>query len=492
MDKGEKRNFKLLAGGSPGDAEKQYIVLFDMIDKQETYNEDKLQEHFKSLYGGQFAVAKNYLYTAILKSLSQFDDNPLNNLAAMRGQIQALIDKKLFHIADKLVRKAIREAEGLEAFHELHQLLDFQLEFYLRGQGEELEFSSMEDLTSRKTHLIHLIENLNYYRMLRVQLHAIWTGRRSMAEDEKAIKDLLDLAENDPQMQDYQLALSDSARFDFLVIQRMLALAGRPKMQADLVTAYLDELVQRRPWLKRNNALFFIKEMMHKCRIPLLAGDFELAKAEINQFEASIFKDYPKRKDSAALVLSMRLLLGFYSGDVDTAIAALEDPLNGFAAVNGKSKSVTSYMIPFFAAQNHFMRNDFRAALKWNNECLFVHQELFPLVHYRARMLNLLIHFELENHSVVDSEIASLRRYLEKNGMLGSYETSFFKGLNKLMAAGSLAEEQQICLQIEQQIQASLVENAAVDEKESAVRILNWLEARVKRQPIAALLRARH
>jgi hypothetical protein len=47
-------------------------------------------------------------------------------------------------------------------------------------------------------------------------------------------------------------------------------------------------------------------------------------------------------------------------------------------------------------------------------------------------MLNMLIHFELKNYSVVESEYHSTRRFLEKNGHYQGFEELMLRGLKAL------------------------------------------------------------
>ena len=69
LGKQEKRYFNVFASTHrEGSA---YTLLFDHINKQKTYNEKAIKEHFKShSFVKQYAVTKFMLYQLILKSMN--------------------------------------------------------------------------------------------------------------------------------------------------------------------------------------------------------------------------------------------------------------------------------------------------------------------------------------------------------------------------------------------------------------------------------------
>ena len=120
LGKGDRRNFKLFAQLQDGD--KQYIKLFDAIDKQVEYDEDRLLKQFEGeKFTNQFSVAKNYLYNYILKTLHIFRKDAKTELNALLHQVQILMSKNLFEQAQKLLRKSkgvgLAEAKQLIEAH---------------------------------------------------------------------------------------------------------------------------------------------------------------------------------------------------------------------------------------------------------------------------------------------------------------------------------------------------------------------------------------
>ncbi len=69
LTKAEKRNFKLFAGRSSKNDQKSFVSLFDVIDKVNNYDEEKIFKRSAFANKQNLTNAKRHLYSQILKSL---------------------------------------------------------------------------------------------------------------------------------------------------------------------------------------------------------------------------------------------------------------------------------------------------------------------------------------------------------------------------------------------------------------------------------------
>ena len=72
MTMSEKRYFKLFSSRHVIGDSNDYIHLFNAIDKQKVYSEDKLR---KASFVKNLSQEKNYLYRLVLKSLNAYHSN---------------------------------------------------------------------------------------------------------------------------------------------------------------------------------------------------------------------------------------------------------------------------------------------------------------------------------------------------------------------------------------------------------------------------------
>ena len=86
LSRNEKGYFKKYVSRHTLKGENNYVRLFDAIDRQKTYDEDKLLR--KESYIRQLPLLKNYLYQMILESLENFYSKSRINIYQLRCQNQ--------------------------------------------------------------------------------------------------------------------------------------------------------------------------------------------------------------------------------------------------------------------------------------------------------------------------------------------------------------------------------------------------------------------
>ena len=94
LTKSEKRFFKLSSSLQTGD--KNYLKIFDAIDKQDEYDENALKNLFKKeTFIKHFPSEKNHLYKLILKSLRAYhaDNSVSSQLKQEIKNIEILYNK---------------------------------------------------------------------------------------------------------------------------------------------------------------------------------------------------------------------------------------------------------------------------------------------------------------------------------------------------------------------------------------------------------------
>ena len=150
LRKSEKRFFRLHAGRHVK-GENNILKLFNEIEKQKEYDEEKLKKHFKGTTLSKYlAFNKHYLYKQILKSLHNFysASHAENIIREQTHYIKILFDRRLLDDCEKLVEKTILLAKKYEAFPELIRLLEWKIEVMvvrLFEGYEEKEITEIEN-----------------------------------------------------------------------------------------------------------------------------------------------------------------------------------------------------------------------------------------------------------------------------------------------------------------------------------------------------------
>jgi hypothetical protein len=153
LTKSEKRYFKLLSSRHTIGEENNYIILFDYIDKQTTYDEKALFKNFQGeAFINKFSITKKRLYDHILHALTNFH-NGHHVEAQIYGMIHSadiLFEKSLYDQA----RKTLRSAEKLAVKHQLTNAI-----VEIRKKGKKLlEKNNYFDLDNEELLAIQSID----------------------------------------------------------------------------------------------------------------------------------------------------------------------------------------------------------------------------------------------------------------------------------------------------------------------------------------------
>ena len=125
LNRNEKGYFKKFVSSRTDSSRNNYIKLFDIIDKQDVYDEAALKEKVDvKKIAKNLSVYKNYLYGSILKSLRSYHQEISVDatLHEMLRDAEILFNKSLLRDCESVIRKAISLAYKHEKFTALLDL----------------------------------------------------------------------------------------------------------------------------------------------------------------------------------------------------------------------------------------------------------------------------------------------------------------------------------------------------------------------------------
>lgn len=158
----EKRYFKVFSSHHVIAGENNYIRLFDAIEKQNEYNEQKIKTTFgKEKFVSHLPSEKHYLYNHVLESLNSFhkDRTFLTRHCNILMSIEILYQKGLFGQCKKIIKKAKAEAYSTEKFSFMMLLIRWETIIAINDEDvEKLNSSFKEEL--RVLEVIRIQSNL--------------------------------------------------------------------------------------------------------------------------------------------------------------------------------------------------------------------------------------------------------------------------------------------------------------------------------------------
>lgn len=484
LSKGEKRNFKLLAGLLAGEKDKKYIELFDVIDRQDTYDEGKVLRQTKDLYGGQLAVGKHYLFKLILKSLVYYRNNPGADLNNYLEQVKVLAEKDLYPQAHKFLRKGLQEARVIEDFSAHYTMLRMQLDMVLRAQNEKHLAQHITEIEAESADVIAKMVNLDAYKGLNNRAFLL-TQTRLVASGE-VDRAALEALQQHTLMSDIAQAHSVRARIEFHILNRKFSSLKGDLEAAIAHSEQLLDLFDENPLLKEELIRLYFAELANVCTYLLRLGRIPEAFAKMDQFR-QFRLTYPKaRVDFFQLYYVMLIAAAVHTGQPERAIDLEMEMEEEWMAVEGKIPKAHEMWLRYLLSYAHFMADKNKTALRWVNKLLAEPRSDVRIdIQANARILNLMIHYNLGNFTVVESEVVSAKRFMEKYDHLQDYEKQALRCLKALATAANGPNAKAITANWYAKFVA--FEAASTSTGTRMLDMVEWLHSMVVQRSMAAL-----
>lgn len=419
----EKRYFKVSASTHFKGDDNKYLLLFDTIDEQEIYDEQKLREKFKGeKFTKQLHVAKNYLYNTILKTLRSYtsEKNKVVELQSLIRNIEILYDKSLFGQCRKLILRAKEIATDYDRFAELYQIIDLEKSLARSSAYADVKDEELNDLYQQQKSALEKLSNINDYWRLSTKAFLIKKkfGAPRNETERKFFTKLLD----DPLLKNEKFALTYISKSIFHNIRGLYFHTLKDQKNLLKECKSMISLMESNPLLlKKDN---YISALYNLIIVQIDTEYYTEALETINKM---------RTVESTSDALNSRIFFTSYdtevnvylrSGEFKKGIGVIPEIESGLKTFRNKINQEALITLFFNLAYLYFGAGKFDKALEWVNKILNDKDiSLRRDVKGYARILNLLIHLELGNFDLIDSEIKSTKRFLENNDLYTQTET---------------------------------------------------------------------
>jgi hypothetical protein len=417
LTKSEKRFFKLHSSLQSGD--KNYVRLFDIIEKMEVYDEELIKKTFRGeKFIKHLPSEKNHLYKTILKSLRNYysETSVASSLKQEIKNIEILYNKGLFQECMKFLERAKKIAVQYEKFYYWFELIAWE-KTLLEESFENGRFGDLDSLIREEQDVLNKLQNLTAYHVLYSKINYVFrSGGYSRSEEDTQI--INEIAEH-PLIIGKNTALSHRAATICYYTQGFCSLAigntevalekylrvknildEHTHIRADLAKRYirtLSQIIHCLLDLKRfNEAYEFLQMLKH-------AGELE-------GFET---QDAQSRIHSEHVLCELKryIFLGKFAEGAHAMTPVMEEIRSSESTLH---KEIVLRMY-YYLAYLHFGSGSPNKALQWLNRVTNDNEnDLRQDVYSYARLFNLVIHYELGNSDLLEYTIKSTSRYLQK------------------------------------------------------------------------------
>ena len=186
------------------------------------------------------------------------------------------------------------------------------------------------------------------------------------------------------------------------------------------------------------------------------------------------------------------LLAYCYSGEYKKAIdEVIPATIQGIEKYDGKLSNESVLLLYYNISRVYFGAGEYKLALKYNNMVLnsnepILRQDVFTF----ARLVNLIIHYELGNYDLLEYTIKSTKRFVAKSQRNYQFESVFLKHIKKLVRAKSPDDS----IKLFAQFKADLI-HVMEDHYENAANryfdFMTWIDTKIQKKSYADVLKTK-
>ncbi len=446
MNAGEKNFFRRYAEMHSAGKDSYYMAVFSAVDrlakKFNDYDEKELKKNFSENIQKQFPVIKINLYNLILRAMNIYhhENKPENKIKELLENYSILYSKTLYSQCESILKKAKKIARDNELFNDLLFLL--RSERTLKRDSQSIgEFAkTAQEIFEEEQEIIEKLRNLSEFDNLTskamqiVRKYLLDIPRDNPALDE--IKNILD----NPLLKDEKLALTYNTKTYFYSVRASLSWKIGNFREGYLSSFKLVEFIEsdfdklrgryNQYTIALNNLLTYqtalgkyIEALLTLNKLKNMENKFKGKLSEANKFRIFILSSI----EGINLAKAM--------GNKKIGLETVEYVNNGFRKYGSKVAPYHKLLICFGISVFYFFIRDFVASLKWVSKIINLPKiDVGFDLQCAARILNLLIQYELNNIDALEHLTRSTQNFIGKREFY-RFEIliiEFFKNVIKL------------------------------------------------------------
>lgn len=480
----EKRFFKVYAGRHVIGKQNVYVRLFNAIARQKSYDEEKIIRQFKGeAFVKYFAAEKYYLYQMVLHSLDAYhsESSVEHRLAKMLHFAEILFKRSLYDQCGKILDRAEKIARTFERFPELEQVLfRRQSLIYHNPEISDRQIETyIGELFAEQDKVRKLQDNLIQYRRLSELIFAIYK-QKGLARNTAELARLDNLMRHPLLKKESEAHSYDAARYFYGCHIIHCDAYSREEKSAEY-SLRLIRLIESRPDRLEENPASYIAALNSYLITNLRLRRFELFGNTLRKLK-ELRNSEPVRK---SMGLQLRLFEATATHQLDfhiktrtytdamPAIRETEKELIRLGTAVDKAYRITIYhnMVSIY-----FGAGMFREALRKLN--LIINEpgnEIREDLVCFARVINLIVHYELGNELQLPYLMRSAYRFLHKRNRVLRFEKVIFEHLRFLLRTRRESEIPGILLKLKKNLIPLLKEPYEKNLFED-IDLISWLD----------------
>ncbi|MBK8554715.1 MAG: hypothetical protein IPL65_02570 [Lewinellaceae bacterium] len=383
---------------------------------------------------------KAYLYDLLLKVLQQFDEQQSieYRLNHFLQSIAVLFKRGHYQDCHELLLKANRLASKYESFTHLLDLIRWEKQLAYTRMDADFFYRELDRLVYEEKQALRLMDNVAAYRRAFFTIYAS-VKKDAQLRDEVLLHRLNDLLA-DPIFDNPDQALSHKARVFYYRTLNLYYYTVQNQEAFYESGQQLIALLESQPHFLQESLSDYIAGLSNFILSCGLQGKYDEVRSSLQKLHQLKPITADDRQKIHRQYYSNYFMLCIDTGDFAGARTLMESYLEKSKALESQPQESVSFYFSF--CYICFGCGEFSSALDYLNQWLsqprtVEREDLQSL----ARIMALIIHFELGNTVLLDSLLRSATRFMQKKNRLFDLERRFMQLMSELMKATGSREE---------------------------------------------------
>ncbi len=492
----EDKKFKLLSSLQQGD--KNYIKLFNYIQKQDSYDEIEVKNHFKNeVFVQHFASEKNQLLHHILKSLRSHrqETSASARIDEEIKNIQLLFNKSLYKQSRKQLSILKKQAQDYELFYSLLEIVELEKVLIdMEAHFGDINYRTLDELIEEENNLFNKIENYAAYELQLAKLNAL-SSRLMIARSKEDVKEINDILKETKRFASKDGFLSNKSKIIFLFI------TGVAKMllnELDEVNKSFSDLIielENKPEIISEMPYYYIVSHGYLVRYCAIKKQYNDGFKMIDKLKSLSLNEMFKATDIQITIFTQsyitEMILYSYIGQHDKATSIIPQVIKGLDKYEAKINNEELVRIYHTIGMVYFGVGEYNKALHWLNKIINTnYEDLRQDVIRISKLINLIIHFELGNDDLLSYIYKSSVRFFNQQEKQYKFEIVFLDYFKKIALSKRDSKQKDTYVKFKEELQKIFSDKY----EKNALEYFNfyaWLDSKIHNITFAEAIKIR-
>ena len=488
----EKRYFRIFVKGKPG-VDTKYTQLFEALAGDEQFDEVKWKTIiYKSQEVGskKYSELKAYLYELVLKCLQNYDElhSTHHRLNQLLQSVAALFKRGHYADCRELLAKARKLAQQHESFVHVIEIVRWEKQLAYTRMDIDFLHKNLERLQDEEARALEQLRNASHYRRAFFQAYAT-IKKDPLQRGPDRVARLRQLVEQEA-FSNPDAAVSHTAR---VLYYRTLSLYYHTALEQEKfyeTGKTLIALQESQPHFLRQNLSDYIAALSNQILACGLLRKYEEVRECLRKIHGLQAITEDDRRKIHRQYFSGFFALCTYTGEFGDAQREMARCLREAERFDPHEYETGSFYLQFVPIS--IGCGDYDTALDHLNHWLAQRRTLGREdLQSLARILSLILHFELGNFLLLDSQLRTAARFLKRKNRLHELERRFMHGIFEAIKLPDARGQREVFAKVKNDLQPK-AEEPETRALLQTFDLLAWLDSKARGQAFAAVVREKY